>query len=54
MAVFNLFDIPMKVVYLDNSDSDNTSDFILPEGQDQKNIWLQLLYRPGHYDLIYS
>lgn len=52
MAVFNYLEIPMKIVYLDNSNSDQTNDLLLPEGA-QLAPWLELLYRPGHYDLIY-
>lgn len=53
MAVFNYFDLPMKIVYLDNTPDTATHDFILPEGYADNAIWLLLLYRPGHYDIIY-
>lgn len=54
MVVFNYFDLPMRIVYLDNSDSDTTNDMQLPDGQVVDNVWLLFLYRPGHYDLVYA
>lgn len=53
MALYNYMDIPIKIVYLDNSNSDQTNDLLLPETQGVAAPWLELLYRPGHYDLIY-
>lgn len=54
MALFNYFQIPMKIVYLDNSSGVATHDLTLPEGESGENMWLLLLFRPGHYDLIYN
>ncbi len=53
MALYNYMDIPIKIVYLDNSNSDQTNDLLLPETQGANAPWLELLYRPGHYDLVY-
>lgn len=53
MALYNYMDIPTRIIYLDNTTSDKTTDLILPEGVEEASIWLLLLYRPGHYDLIY-
>ena len=54
MALFNYFNIPMRIVYLDNSPGAVTHDLTLPEGHLDDKMWLLLLYRPGHYDLIYD
>jgi Peptidase C65 Otubain len=54
MALFNYFEIPMKIVYLDNTLGMATHDLTLPEGHTSEGMWLLLLYRPGHYDLIYD
>ena len=42
------------IVYLDNSQSEKTYDFILPDGVEKSSIWMKFLYRPGHYDLVYE
>lgn len=54
MALYNYLEVPMRIVYLDNSPTEVTHDLTLPEGHPLEQIWLLLLYRPGHYDLIYD
>lgn len=54
MALYNYIELPMLIVYLDNSPTEVTHDLTLPEGQALDAVWLRLLYRPGHYDLIYT
>lgn len=52
IAINNFFEVPQRVVYVDNSNSEQTHDLVLPDGYAGK-IHLNFLYRPGHYDLIY-
>ena len=50
VACTRAFGIPVKVVYLDRSDGDlNIHTF--GESDDSPSVYM--LYRPGHYDLIY-
>lgn len=44
----------MLIVYLDNSESEKTTDFMIPDNLTEDQVWLKFLYRPGHYDLIYE
>jgi len=71
VALTNALRVPVRVVYLDNSQSglqvpnnsgvqDSSSasakadvhDFV-PDGAAQ-DISIHILYRPGHYDILYS
>jgi hypothetical protein len=54
MAVHNYFELPLYIVYLDNTPGEMTYDLKFPDQEPKENIWLKLLYRPGHYDLIYA
>ena len=62
VAVFNYFEIPLRIFYIDNSNTDKVTCLSLPELEDHSDevtivtdtdYPLQLLYRPGHYDVIY-
>jgi len=62
ISLFNLFEIPLRIYYLDNNNSTTPTVFSLPdldkntteEVQKSQSIYLiQLLYRPGHYDIVY-
>ncbi|EGR30255.1 otu ubiquitin aldehyde binding 1, putative [Ichthyophthirius multifiliis] len=55
MALINYLCVPIKIIYL-NSNPNNTEPnmIILPEGIDEKDVFVTLLYRPGHYDIAYT
>ena len=44
-------DVIVRIVYLDRSVKDDISTHDFPEESDTPAI--HLLYRPGHYDLLY-
>ena len=51
VACTKAFEVPVKIVYLDRSDGDLVIHSF--GGEDNENS-VYMLYRPGHYDLIYS
>lgn len=62
ISLFNLFGIPIRIFYLDNSSGNIPNVFSLPEmdnntpdevNKSQGDYLVQLLYRPGHYDILY-
>ena len=62
MALFNFFEIPIRIFYIDNSQGKFANCFSLPdiEGKNRekiletdKNYKIQFIYKPGHYDIIY-
>lgn len=68
IALSDALGVPIRVVYLDQSSCDNGSvsvnnhDFI-PSSSDNSsstvgpaavNPFITLLYRPGHYDILYA
>jgi ubiquitin thioesterase protein OTUB1 len=62
MGLFNAFDIPIRIFYVDNGPQEVPTVVSLPETNDstkegifetQDKYLIQLLYRPGHYDIIY-
>lgn len=62
VAMFNYFEIPIRIFYLDNSNVDKATCLSLPELEDNTDdvvavtdaeYPIQLLYKPGHYDIIY-
>jgi hypothetical protein len=62
IALYNFLNIPLRIFYIDNSQSNETTCISFPEIEknDNENILktskdypIQLLYRPGHYDLLY-
>ena len=48
MAIVNAFDIGVTIEYLN---SNNVDTITFPEGNN--NNFIKLLYRPGHYDILY-
>ena len=48
MAIVNAFDIGVTIEYLNVS---NVDTIMFPEGNN--NNFIKLLYRPGHYDILY-
>lgn len=62
VAIFQYFQIPMRIFYLDNSPTPKVTCLSLPELEDNSDqsiidtdskYLLQLLYKPGHYDIVY-
>lgn len=43
--------VPVRVEYMDRGDSANVNHHDFPEGS---HPHIHMLYRPGHYDLLYS
>jgi len=55
MAIVNYLEIPIRIVYLDANTTKTEADVMqFPEDVDQKNVFITLLYRPGHYDILYK
>lgn len=62
VALHNFLEIPIRIFYVDNSDSQIVTCVSLPEMNSTTNETikdsdinypLQLLYKPGHYDIVY-
>lgn len=54
MALINYLEVAIKIVYLDASKNKEAYTVILPESAEQSAVIATLLYRPGHYDILYS
>lgn len=54
MAIINYINIPVKIYYLDgNVNNMEATVFKIPEDATDDSIFVNLLYRPGHYDILY-
>lgn len=55
IALSTYFGVPVNVVYLDQSVGETAAEHLFKEGGDGMSSFepVHLLYRPGHYDLIY-
>lgn len=62
VAIFNYFGIPLRIFYLDNSNTPKVTCLSLPELDNNSDeavlnsdalYPIQLLYKPGHYDIVY-
>jgi ubiquitin thioesterase protein OTUB1 len=54
MALLNYLEVGIKIIYLDsNIKSKEAYNVILPENTKVSDIKANLLYRPGHYDILY-
>ena len=54
MALLNYLEVAIKIIYLDsNVKSKEAYTVLLPENSTEKDIKATLLYRPGHYDILY-
>ena len=51
MACVNYFDIGVKIEYL-NSVKNEVMKF--PEDKPEKDIFITVLFTPGHYDILYG
>lgn len=55
IALINYINIPIMIVYLDsNTTIKKPQTMVIPEGTDESSIYVKLLYRPGHYDILYE
>ena len=54
MALLNYLQIAIKIVYLDSSKNKQAYTVILPESAKEQQVIGTLLYRPGHYDILYK
>lgn len=53
MALISIINVPIRIAYLDGNPKNTVPDIItLPEGTEKDNF-VTLLYRPGHYDIVY-
>lgn len=54
MALLNYLEVGIRIVYLDASMSKEPYKVILPESFKETDIVGEVLYRPGHYDVLYK
>jgi len=52
VALTSSLEVPVGVVYLDRGDGETTDPHVFP--QSSQTPVLHLLYRPGHYDILYK
>ncbi len=50
IALTNALNVPVAIIYLDRTDQDKATPHNFPE---DSNPNIHILYRPGHYDIIY-
>lgn len=54
MALINYLNIPIRIYYLDaNIKAVEPSVLTIPETANSEDIFINLVYRPGHYDILY-
>jgi len=56
MALIGCLNVPIRIVYLDaNVNKVEPDILVLPEmpAEEQSKVFVNLLYRPGHYDIAY-
>ena len=53
MAITEVFKLRVHIIYLDRSDKDHCTEFVYPIDYNGPDFTIHLLYRPGHYDLLY-
>ena len=55
MALLNYLEIAIMIIYLDaNVNSKEATMMLLPESAKPEDVTATLLYRPGHYDILYK
>lgn len=50
-ALTGALGVPVGVVYMDRGEGSEVNEHVFPEGSDPM---IYLLYRPGHYDILYK
>eukprot|EP01017_Pseudomicrothorax_dubius_P012333 TRINITY_DN1500_c0_g1_i2.p1 TRINITY_DN1500_c0_g1~~TRINITY_DN1500_c0_g1_i2.p1 ORF type:complete len:170 (-),score=51.34 TRINITY_DN1500_c0_g1_i2:118-627(-) len=54
-ALLNYVEIPVEILYLDSSAKATEASLVrIPESADPSKVFVKLLYRPGHYDILYK
>ena len=53
MAMAEVFQIKVNIIYLDRSEKDECAQIVYPIDYAGPDFTIHLLYRPGHYDLLY-
>jgi hypothetical protein len=55
MALISYLGIKIKILYLDSTTTKLEPQTItIPEDAKEEDVILTLLYRPGHYDILYN
>jgi ubiquitin thioesterase protein OTUB1 len=55
MALLNYLGVAIKIIYLDsNVNSKEAYTVVLPENAKPEEISGTVMYRPGHYDILYA
>jgi len=54
IALTNATNVPIRVVYMNHSDKSLLTVHNFPETDGEFHPMITLLYRPGHYDLLYE
>ena len=50
IALTKTTNVPVRIVYVDRSEQEETTEHDFPDDSTPK---LHILYRPGHYDILY-
>ena len=53
IAITEAINLRVLIEYLDRSSSEECETLVFPESYEGVNFQIPLLYRPGHYDLLY-
>lgn len=53
LAMCEAFKVRVQIVYLDRSPGTNCTEAVFPGEYSGPDFQIKMLYRPGHYDLIY-
>jgi ubiquitin thioesterase protein OTUB1 len=51
LALTNALNVSIRIVYMDRTDQEHVTTHNFPE---DKEPLLHILYRPGHYDILYE
>ena len=55
MAIVNFLDIPCLIAYVDSTTQRMVPTMMkLPEDAKKEEIYVHLLYVPGHYEILYK
>ncbi|CEM01604.1 unnamed protein product [Vitrella brassicaformis CCMP3155] len=54
IALTSVLKVPVRIQYIDASDTAEPAPLTFPEGCGADEEAIHLLYRPGHYDVIYT
>lgn len=54
MALCSALGVAVRVTYIDATPGDGAHTVHIPDGAPPGTVTLDLLYRPGHYDVLYS